>query len=325
MKKRGFTNFLLVVFVLFLGLGVAGFLTNWYTDFSFFDPADSDTSSSGDSTTSSVEELSYKITFSVAATNTVPLDGDGIKALASVDGQLMSITATESLYRFAPDSIKFGTASLRGHLIFTLPEHERILSVAIEAVSYGSDMPIMIVNGFERALTSSSAEYVFDHSAVETATIDITSKNSSSSRFYVSSITIVHTGMAIEEPSAPLYERIEAERYEVVIPMLGDTNKGYCLYAGSFAFEDVSINSASGANVLINSVYSFDADLTLSQYSGEGVIEMFIYLDVGMSTRTNDLVIAAGEYGQYTIATSQTVDQDVVFAFAPIYEYVLVD
>jgi archaellum component FlaF (FlaF/FlaG flagellin family) len=227
----------------------------------------------------------------------------------------MSYITTEKLYREAPDSIKFGTSSARGVLSFELPERERILSVVIEARSYSGDNTTLKVNDVEQALTTSNAEYEFDYSALETATVNITSKNNTSNRFYVSAITIIHSGEEITEPAEPVYHRVEAQRYEIVFPVFVNTNFTYgCLYWGNLAIEDSS---------LIGTLQFVDEDCL---NDGDFYLSLMIYCDGGsVSQGTLLYEVAQGEYGRYIISSIQEWDEPLALTFEPIYEYVLAE
>lgn len=318
--KRTLTNLLLTFIIIILGLGAAGFMTSWFTDFSLFNPTDTTTDTSTDTSSSSSsdveEELSYSLTFTVATTNTVSLDSDGIKAIGSVDAQLMSYTATENLYRQAPDSIKFGTGSSKGRLVFSLPDDLRILSVIVQAQAYGSDVATIKVNDMEHGLTSTSAAYTFDYAALETATVEITSKNTTSSRFYVSSITIIHSAEAIAGPSEPVYTRIEAERYEIQFPYLVNGNMTFGMIHSSVYLIDDSM--IAGLFVALTD----EDELNEDSY----VATIVVYVDdSAMTEPTLPLEIETGAYGRYVIGDTQVNGEPLSYTLLPLYDYVLAD
>lgn len=333
-KSKGIFAGILIGIITLGAVGSLSAITKGFRDWSFddisfphitiTDPSDtpSDTSFEDPSDTSSdeEEELFYSITFSPSTTNTQLLDADGIKAIGSSDAQLMTYISTEKLYREAPDSIKFGTSSARGVLSFELPERERILSVVIEARSYVGDNTTIKVNDVEQALTSSKEEYEFDYSALETATVNITSKNNTSNRFYVSAITIIHSGEEIAEPAQPVYHRVEAERYEIVLPR----------QEGSFQQRYEIVTQLNGLvneplSELFNIIYSFDDSVGIIDFSGEETAIVLCLLNANSDSQTEDLLILPGEYGRYTISQIQAADEPVAFTLEPIYEYVLVE
>lgn len=333
-KSKGILAGILIGIITLGVVGSLSAITKGFTDWSFndinfphitiTDPSDSssdtasDTSSEDPYDTSSdeEEELFYSITFSPSTTNTQLLDADGIKAIGSSDAQLMSYITTEKLYREAPDSIKFGTSSARGILAFELPERERILSVIIEARSYSGDNTTLKVNDVEQALTTSKTEYEFDYSALETATVNITSKNASSNRFYVSAITVIHSGEEITEPAEPVYHRVEVERYELILPVAINSHQVFgSIHTADYSYDDASI---------IGLFVSLPATAELNDR--ESIISLVIYPDgVTMSENTEWLEIGPGEFGRYIVSDTQVADEPIAYTLEPIYEYVLVE
>jgi hypothetical protein len=326
MSKKSSGGFIAIALISLVAIGAVGFLSNGFQNWNLDDWKDrfilpipstsedpSDTSS--DTSSDEEEELHYSLSFNVSTTNTVLLDGDGIKAIGSSDAQLMSYIATEKLYREAPDSIKFGTSSAKGVLSFELPNRERILSVIVEARSYAGDNTTLKINDMEQALTTSKADYEFDYSSLETATVYITSKNLTSSRFFVSSITIIHTGEEISEPAEPVYHRVEAEKYEVVFP---ETVNSFATY-GNLYWSTMGRDDCH----LFGSIEFFDEDCL----DGDDFYLSFqIYCDGYLTTQATSLYeVAPGEYGRYVISEYQEWDEPVAFTLEPIYEYVLVE
>lgn len=282
----------------------------------------SDTSSEDVSSNSSleepIEELSYSITFSPATTTNVALDATTLKGVASEDAQVMNYGTIEKIYREAPDAIKFGTTSAMGVLAFTLPDNLQVLSISVEAKTYTNDATIMLVDGVEQVLTNDYVMYEFDCEVLETAIVELKSKNTTSDRFFVKTITIVHSAESIPEPDEPVYHRVEAEVYELHLPYYVNANFAYgSIYLHDYTLEGFMI---SGFHVSIDDTFG------LSSYGNGSVIHLDLATDdSAMSEFCDSFDIMPGSYGRYLIHTEQVAGQPVAYDYEPIYEYVLVE
>ena len=297
-------------------------LEDWKNHFiptpSTSDPTDTSSDISSDSSSEPIEELSYSITFSPATTTNIALDEANFKGISSEDAQIMNYGTIEKVYREAPDAIKFGTTTAKGVLSFTLPENLQVLSVVVEAKTYTNDATIMLANGTEQPLTNDFVEYEFDFEVLETATIEFTSKNTSNDRFYIRSISIIHSDTAIPEPEAPVYERVEAEIYEIQLPLYVNGNFAYgSLYINDLTLEGFMI---SGFSVSIDDEYG------LSSFGDGSVIHLELATDDSAQTEfCLPLLIMPGDYGRYIISDVQVPNEPVSFTLVPVYEYILVE
>ena len=112
-----------------------------------------------------------------------------------------------------------------------------------------------------------------------------------------------------------VYERVEAEKYEIVFPMIVNSYfKDGNLYCG----VDVILDDV----LLIGAIQFFDEDFL---DSCDFRLDFQLYCD-GFSTTEVTLMheVAQGEYGRYVISDTQVADEPVAYTLEPIYEYVLV-
>ncbi len=114
----------------------------------------------------------------------------------------------------------------------------------------------------------------------------------------------------------PRYERVEAERYEIQIPLKVNDYFTYgCLYVGDFAIDDGALFG----------LHSFDDEDCHNVLIDGFVLRFIVYIDgLSMSETTDQPHIEQGSYGRYVISETQVAEEPVAFTLEPLYEYVLV-
>jgi hypothetical protein len=116
--------------------------------------------------------------------------------------------------------------------------------------------------------------------------------------------------------SPEVYERVEAERYEVEFPKTVNYWPTYGSFEASFADPSDTI--------LAGVVYTLtDEDEPMSATS---VCNFVVYCDGGLVTDTAASVdVLIGAYGRYVISSTQVVGEPTAYTLVPIYDYVLVE
>ena len=112
----------------------------------------------------------------------------------------------------------------------------------------------------------------------------------------------------------PVYERVEAQRYEIVFPKT--VNSLYTF--GNLRWSTMGLEDSR----LFGSNEFFDEDCL----DGDDFYLAFqMYCDGSEMIQATLLhEVVQGEYGRYLISETQEADEPVAFTLEPIYEYVLV-
>jgi len=112
----------------------------------------------------------------------------------------------------------------------------------------------------------------------------------------------------------PVYERVEAQKYEIVFPLIVNNDRTFgSLVCSTFALEDAPFFGA----IQLSDEDCLDV--------GDFHLSFLIYTDgylLGVSTLLHE--VTQGEYGRYVISETQVADEPVSYTLEPIYEYVLV-
>ena len=112
----------------------------------------------------------------------------------------------------------------------------------------------------------------------------------------------------------PVYERVEAERYEIAFPFLtNDLQTVGGIFFGMNSCEDI---------YLIGTLFFDDEDCIVDELFR---LSIYVYTDgVTALLPTAIFDIAQGDYGRYVISETQVVDEPIAYTLEPVYEYVLV-
>jgi len=112
----------------------------------------------------------------------------------------------------------------------------------------------------------------------------------------------------------PVYERVEAERYEIAFPFLtNDLQTVGGIFFGVNSSEDI---------FLIGTLFFDDEDCIVDELFR---LSFYVYTDGATALLPTAIFdIAQGDYGRYVISETQVVDEPIAYTLEPVYEYVLV-
>ena len=121
-----------------------------------------------------------------------------------------------------------------------------------------------------------------------------------------------------DEPTGDVYERVEAERYEIVFP---DEVNGDLVYGGyqigNFVVDDFFLQLC---------IFSFDDSIAIYSPEDSFAVYFYVYTDGStMSGSTEAKYLEQGQYGRYVISETQVPYEPVSYTLEPLYDYVLVE